>query len=110
MLLIAAYGYDDICASPINRDLMVYHEGQYKTSFVYGLNGKVSQVTSHLENEPNPLTARTATGAVITDEQGNPVPPKTVDTRPGAPGANVLSDLAVGNGQAVLSQQQAGKY
>ncbi|MDR3277773.1 MAG: RHS repeat-associated core domain-containing protein [Oscillospiraceae bacterium] len=38
------------------NDLMVYEEGQYKTAYVYGLTGILSQKTTHLINEIHPLT------------------------------------------------------
>jgi RHS repeat-associated protein len=46
----------DYAGNP-ERDLMTYEEGQYKTAYVYGLNGTIlSQKTSHIENEEHPLT------------------------------------------------------
>ena len=108
MNLIISAIYFDCYTSPVNRDLMVYHEGQYKTGYVYGINGKLSQVTTHLEGEMNPLTARTALGAELLDEQGRPLSPRMIDTRPGALDANVLSDLAVGIGKLFFHNNRLG--
>jgi RHS repeat-associated protein len=43
-------------ASDPTRELMIYAEGHYQTSLVYGLEGLLKQKTTHLENAEHPLT------------------------------------------------------
>ena len=47
-------------------------------------------------------------GAELLDEQGTPLSPRIIDTRPGAPDANVLSDLAVGIGKLFFHNNRLG--
>jgi RHS repeat-associated protein len=43
-------------ASDPTRELMIYAEGHYQTSLIYGLEGLLKQKTTHLENAEHPLT------------------------------------------------------
>jgi hypothetical protein len=84
--------------SAIKNDLMVYEEGGFKTSYTYGVQGRISQMTRQLSEKIG--YTYDSHGAISRinssfEDEINPVTAKMISTTADSKGENINSNIAV---------------